>query len=154
MSQFVKMIDLYNNGIEFEVIVINHNPANGDLFFIRTQDLDSIDYERMARILRRREADGRMPLWDLLDSITLKNGMNALKYFHQLVQVRTSSGQIIKPDTRRRGSRPKMSQMVSAPTVANTELNAVQAPDAVATNVQAPPAPVRQGKKTPKPDQE
>jgi hypothetical protein len=140
MSKHVKMVDLYNNGILYEVIVIHHNPENDDLFYIRSLDLDSIDSDRMRRILRRRDAD-RLAMWDLLDSITLNNGVNALQYFHQLVMVRTGSGEIMKPDIRRRGARVR-------PKVVQKAQQTQAAPNA---NV---PAAVKQGKRAPKPDAE
>lgn len=139
MSKHVKMADLYNNGIAYEIVVVQENKSTGDLFFIKTMDLDEIDMERMRRILRRREAD-RLAVWDLLDTITLPNGVNALEYFHQLVLVKTLSGEIIKPDPRRRGIRVGGG---AAP-----KFNDDQSQESA-------PAAVRQGtKRAPKPDTE
>jgi hypothetical protein len=137
-SKHLKYVDLYNNGVVYEVIVLQFNPENGDLFYIRTMDLDSIDADRMGRILKRRDAD-RLAMWDLLDGITLNNGMNALKYFHQLVMVKTGSGEIMKPDIRRRGARIRTKRQV-APTPQNASEESL-------------PAAVKQGKRPPKPDQ-
>lgn len=102
MYKHVDMLDLYNNGIGYEVIVIKRNKANGDVFYIRTDQLDEIDYNRMAGILRRRDAQN-YEMWDLLSQITLGNGMNALEYFHQLVMIRTRSGELMRPNPRRAG---------------------------------------------------
>jgi hypothetical protein len=137
-SKHLKYVDLYNNGVLYEVIVVQFNKENGDLFYIRTMDLDPIDADRMGRILKRRDAE-RLALWDLLDGITLNNGMNALNYFHQLVMVKTNSGEIMKPDIRRRGARirPKTRQVQPTPENASE---------------QALPAAVKQGKRSPKPD--
>lgn len=134
MSKHLRMVDLYNNGVEYEVIVVQYNKYNGDLYYIKVMDLDEIDSERMRRILRRRDAD-RLEVWDLLDTITLTNGVNALEYFNQLVLVRTQSGEIMKPDARRRGVR-LVSKPVQKAAVAQSDV----------------PSPVKQGKRAPKAD--
>lgn len=104
-----RAMDIYGNGIGYNVLIIKEDP-NGDVYFIKEEELDEIDKKRMASILNRRDANNS-PLWDVMDQVTLKNGVNALEYFHQLVKIRTSSGQIISPSTSRRGLR----QMTSSP---------------------------------------
>jgi len=98
-----RSMDIYGNGVGYNVVIVKEED-NGDVYFIKEEDLDGIDVRRMQSILQRRDAD-RNPLWDVLSQVTLKNGMNALEYFHQLVQVRTSSGQIISPSNTRQGMR-------------------------------------------------
>jgi len=99
----VTALDLFNNGIDYEVVVLKQDRNNGDVYFIRTDYLDEIDYQRIGQILTRRDA-GRMEAWDLFSGITLGNGMNALEYFHQFVKVKTRSGEIMAPNPRRQGS--------------------------------------------------
>lgn len=95
-------MDLYGNGVAHDVVIVKEDEDNGDVYFIKVSDLDSIDRARMRQILTKRNAD-TMPLWELMSQVTLKNGKNALDYFHQLVKVRTNSGQIINPSAARRG---------------------------------------------------
>lgn len=98
-----RSMDIYGNGVGYNVVIVKESP-NGDVYFIKEEDLDGVDVRRMQAILNRRDAD-RNPLWDVMSQVTLKNGMNALEYFHQLVQVRTASGQIISPSNTRQGMR-------------------------------------------------
>jgi hypothetical protein len=95
-------MDLYGNGVAHDVLIVNEDKNNGDVYFIKVEDLDQIDRARVSNILSKRNAD-TMPLWDVMSQVTLKNGVNALEYFHQLVKVRTKSGQIISPSASRRG---------------------------------------------------
>jgi hypothetical protein len=104
MLPHVRSLDIFNNGIDYEVIVMKTNKANGDVFFIRTDYLDDIDRNRAKMILQRRDA-GRYEAWDLFSQITLANGVNALEYFHQFVKVKTRSGEIMTPSLYRAGSR-------------------------------------------------
>jgi hypothetical protein len=66
------------------------------VFFFKTNNLDSIDRQRLAGILADRNARS-FELWDLMSQRTLGNGMNALAYFHQLVKVLSPQGKIIDP---------------------------------------------------------
>lgn len=95
-------MDLYGNGIAHDILIVKEDHDNGDVYFIKVSELDSIDQARMRQILTKRNAN-TMPLWDVMSQVTLKNGENALTYFHQMVKVRTSSGQIISPSAARRG---------------------------------------------------
>lgn len=108
--------DIYGNGVLVEVAVLALDPKNGDLHFIPIAALDNVDRQRLLKIISKRDAV-KYPLWDLLDTSTLKNGMNALEYFFQLAKVRTVSGQIFRPNTGRVGARPTgpMSSRPSAP---------------------------------------
>lgn len=119
-----RAMDIYGNGIGYNVLIIKED-ANGDVYFIREEDLDGIDLKRMAHILNRRDAN-TTALWDVMDQVTLKNGVNALEYFHQLVQVRTSSGQLISPSATRRGLRGQPMQpnrMMRRPTTQQRPAN-------------------------------
>jgi len=98
----VQWVDLEDNGVAVEVIVVKRDKNTGDLYHIRTDELDDIDKNRMIRILQRRDS-GRYELWDLLANTTLGNGMNALEFFHQLVKVLTPSGQLLVPSAGRTG---------------------------------------------------
>lgn len=104
-KHYVSM-DLYGNGIGYNVVIVKEDENTGDVYFIKEEDLDEYDRKRMRQILSKRDAE-KYPLWDLMSQTTLKNGVNALQYFHQLVQVRTSSGQIIPPSSTRGGLRPR-----------------------------------------------
>jgi len=106
-------MDLYGNGIGYNVVIIKEDENTGDVYFIKEEDLDIIDRKRMRQILAKRNAE-QFPLWDLLAQTTLKNGVNALDYFHQMVQVRTTSGQIIPPSSVRQGIRQPIQPKVQA----------------------------------------
>lgn len=88
--------DLNNNGVLIEIAVIALDEKNGDLYFIPIAALDSVDRDRLIRIITKRDAS-KYALWDLMSNSTLKNGENALVYFNQLVKVRSVSGQIFSP---------------------------------------------------------
>jgi hypothetical protein len=103
MLPHVAQIDLFGNGVVYEVIVMRHNKHNGDIYFIRTDYLDDIDRNRVVKILSKRDAS-RYEAWDLFSQVTLLNGMNALEYFHQFVKVRTRSGEIMAPSLHRAGA--------------------------------------------------
>lgn len=98
----VEWVDLEENGVAVEIIVMKRDKRNNDLYFIKTEELDEIDRRRLNQILRKRDA-GKYELWDLLDNTILGNGENALEFFHQLVRVRTDSGQILIPGAGRTG---------------------------------------------------
>ena len=99
----VEWIDLHNDGIAQEIIVMSRNQTTGDIYFIAIQDLDQIDRLRMLRVLKRKDA-AKYPLYELLANETLKNGMNALEFFHQLVKIRTAAGKILAVDSGKRGA--------------------------------------------------
>lgn len=100
----VKFIDLRNNGIMEEVAVLQKF-NNGDVAYIPISALDDTDKTRLLKIVNSEHA--RMfPLYELMKSHTLKNGVNALEYFHQLARVRTATGLIIEANPARRGAGP------------------------------------------------
>ena len=90
-------IDLKQNGVLIECIILKKDQL-GNMSFIETNKLDKIDKNRLVKILNNRNAKS-FELWDLMSQITLKNGVNALTYFHQLVQVITPQGVIMSPRT-------------------------------------------------------
>ena len=94
-------VDLENKGIMTEVAIMK-NDAQAGLFFIKLNNLDIIDKQRLFRVISNRNA-GLYELWDLMSNITLGNGANALDYFHQYVKCLTPSGEIIAPNAGRRG---------------------------------------------------
>lgn len=100
--------DLHANGLLTEIAVIALDENNGDLYFIPIAALDTVDRERMIKVITKRDSH-KYPLWDLLSGTTLKNGMNALDYFNQLVKVRSISGQIFIPQSGRMGASSSLS---------------------------------------------
>lgn len=98
----VEWIDLLNDGVAQEIVVMSKNQSNGDIYFISIQDLDQIDRGRLLKVLRRKDA-AKYPLWDLLSQETLRNGVNALEFFHQLVKIRTLGGRILPVGSGKQG---------------------------------------------------
>lgn len=94
--------DIQNNGVLIEIAVVALDEKNGDLYFIPIAALDNVDRERLIKIISKRDAH-KYPLWDLMSGSTLKNGINALEYFNQLVKVRSVSGQIFTPNSGKMG---------------------------------------------------
>ena len=84
-----------DDGVLHEVAVMKRE-ANGSVMFIRLDTLDAIDKTRLVKILRNRNVDN-FELWDLMSQVTLGNGINALKYFHQLVKIFTPQGTVMDP---------------------------------------------------------
>ena len=58
--------------------------------------MDHIDRERLGKILKHRYIDS-LPLWDVMHQTTLKNGVNALTYFQQMVRAITPAGKTFVP---------------------------------------------------------
>lgn len=88
-------IDLKSDGVFTECAVMKKD-GFGNVYFFPLKSLDSIDKKRLARILTNRNANN-FELWDLMGNITLNNGVNALEYFHQLVEMVTPGGRVMKP---------------------------------------------------------
>lgn len=91
----VEWIELNSDGIMHECAVLKTD-RSGNKLFLQLKHLDNIDRIRLATILMDRNA-GTLELWDLMQQKTLKNGMNALSYFHQYVKVLTNNGKILDP---------------------------------------------------------
>lgn len=91
-------IDLYNDGLAHECAVLSVDRFD-NTYFLKISELDDIDRVRIGKILKHRYIK-QLPLWDVMSQTTLKNGMNALEYFQQLVKAITPTG---KPFTPRAG---------------------------------------------------
>jgi len=91
----VYWIDLKGNGVLTECAVLKTD-GFGNTYYIELPMLDGIDKNRIARIVRNRNAPN-FALWDLMSQVTLNNGLNALDYFHQLVKIITPEGVILNP---------------------------------------------------------
>jgi len=90
-----KWIDLKNDGVMNECAVLKED-GFGNIYYIEIPALDNIDRDRIGRMLtspRSRE----IPLWEIMGNTQLRNGMNGLDYFHQLVKVITPEGVIMNP---------------------------------------------------------
>lgn len=88
-------IDLDNDGLAHECAVVSTDQY-GNVYYLKISDLDSIDRSRIGKILSHRYIK-QLPLWDVMSQTTLKNGMNALEYFQQLVKAVTPAGKIFTP---------------------------------------------------------
>lgn len=91
----IEWIDLNENGVFVECAIMKRD-RRGNIYFIRMDRLDSIDLTRLFDIVSNRNAKN-YELWDLMSQITLGNGINSLAYFHQMVEMITTNGQIMKP---------------------------------------------------------
>jgi len=88
-------IDLAGNGMMHECAVMKKDNL-GNVYFFPLKSLDTVDKGRLARIVKNRQAKN-FPLWELMEQITLNNGVNALDYFHQLVEMITMTGKRVRP---------------------------------------------------------
>lgn len=88
-------IDLDGNGMFTECAVMKQDRL-GNVYFFPLTSLDTVDKGRMARIVQNRNAQN-FELWELMEQITLNNGVNALTYFHQLVEMITANGKRVRP---------------------------------------------------------
>jgi len=100
----VEWLDLNGNNVLVECAIMRTD-AQGGKMFIQLNRLDAIDKQRIAKILTNRNAEA-FELWDLMSQITLGNGENALKYFHQMVKVFTPAGAVITPTAGQIGVAP------------------------------------------------
>jgi hypothetical protein len=99
----VEWLELYGDGMLHECAIMKRT-ADGNVLYFRTADLDNIDKQRLAEILSNRNA-AQLELWDLMQNITMRNGVNALTYFNQLVKLLTPSGKIVDPRAGQIGGR-------------------------------------------------
>jgi len=152
-------IDLANDGIYTECAVMKKDGL-GNIYFFPLNALDKIDKGRLARILSNRNAN-TFELWDLMSQITLNNGVNALTYFHQLVELITPNGKRMRPregvigtegiiDTRGKEARAAMEEQaqIAARAAANA---AADAAAAAIRGTQAAPAPAPAAAEAPAP---
>ena len=96
----VGWLDLEGQGILTEVAIVKVTDTG--VAFIRLDQIDPIDKQRLFRVISNRNAH-LYELWDLMSNVTLGNGANALDYFHQYVKVLTPSGTVMKPQVGRIG---------------------------------------------------
>lgn len=94
-SKHIEWIELNKDGILHECAILKRD-STGNVFYFKTNSLDTIDRQRLANIIADRNANA-FELWDLMSQRTLGNGVNALAYFHQLVRVLTPQGKTIDP---------------------------------------------------------
>jgi len=123
----LEWLDLQQNGVLTECAVMKKDP-NGNIYHFSVASLDAIDKNRLRNILTGRNS-ANFPLWDLMQQVTLGNGVNALDYFHQLVKVQTPGGQIIDPVQGRIGAAgtvqtPQPTPAPTTPTVTQVNENA------------------------------
>lgn len=97
----IEWLDLHGNGIATECAIMQR-AADGNVIFFPLSALDLIDKKRLLDIVTHRNAHLH-ELYDLMSGITLRNGVNALAYFHQFAKMLTPSGIIIEVDPTRRG---------------------------------------------------
>jgi len=90
-----KWIDLKNDGVMNECAVLKED-GFGNIYYIEIPALDNIDRDRIARMLTSPRSN-EIPLWEIMGNTQLRNGMNGLDYFHQLVKVITPEGVIMNP---------------------------------------------------------
>ena len=98
----VEWIELNGDGIMHECAIMKRD-GQGNVLFFKTNDLDTIDKQRLAGILMDRNSRN-FELWDLMANKTLGNGVNALIYFNQLVRQLTTNGKILDPRSGQMGT--------------------------------------------------
>jgi len=97
----IHWLDLNDDGTLIECAIMKKD-SNQNIYYIQVDKLDGVDKQRLVKILTTRNVD-TMELWDAMSSVTLGNGLNALKYFHQLVKVITDNGRIMAPQLGKQG---------------------------------------------------
>lgn len=90
-----KWIDLKNDGVMNECAVLKED-GFGNIYYVEIPSLDNVDRDRIARMLTSPRAN-EIPLWEIMGNTQLRNGMNALDYFHQLTKVITPEGVVMNP---------------------------------------------------------
>ena len=93
----VYWIDLYRNNMMHECAVTKASPS-GTVAFIKLNDLNEIDKQRLARILTNPMHKGK-ELYEAMQYTTLNNGENALKFFSQMTQLLSPNGTITNAST-------------------------------------------------------
>lgn len=142
----VAYMDIYGRGIAEECAILAVNKHTSDVYFIPVSGLDNVDRKRLLQVLQKRDAH-KYPLWDLLSNTTLKNGMNALEYFHQLVKVKAVNGAIFSPSIGRHGvavnltNRPTEDYTLPVPPVQAPVVAQVPAQNTVKRGPGRPPSP-------------
>ena len=93
----IHWIDIENDGTMVECAIMKQD-APGNIYYIQLDKLDSIDKQRLVKILKTRNIEN-LELWDAMSNVTLRNGINCLKYFHQLVRVLTPENVVLRPSS-------------------------------------------------------
>jgi hypothetical protein len=105
-TRFIKVLDLKRNGVGVEVTVLKAIDVGADekgnmqreIWYIKNDELDSIDKIRLLEVLQKSaKVHDFQPLYETLADVTLRNGCNALDYFHQYVKILYPSGTIERP---------------------------------------------------------
>lgn len=112
-------IDLDNDGLAHECAVISTDQY-GNTYYLKIADLDNIDRVRIGKILQHRYIN-QLPLWDVMSQTTLKNGMNALEYFQQLVKAITPAGKMFVPKAGAAGYSVNQQMAISAQNAATKQ---------------------------------
>jgi hypothetical protein len=91
----VFLIDWNDSGIFKEVAVVKEDETDGTIYGILVDMLHPIDQSRLKKIVTSQHAD-KYPLWELMSQMTLKNGYNALDFFHaNYVKVKRPRGAVV-----------------------------------------------------------
>jgi hypothetical protein len=91
----VFLIDWDDAGIFKEVAVVKEDEGDGTIYGILVDTLHPIDQSRLKKIVTSQHAD-KYPLWELMSQMTLKNGYNALDFFHaNYVKVKRPRGAVV-----------------------------------------------------------
>ena len=78
--EHIRSLDVNNTGIKRDVAVIME-AKDGSIFYVDVASLGPIDKGRLKAALNS-PGSKTMPLWQVLSTMTLNNGLNALDYFH------------------------------------------------------------------------
>ena len=73
----INWIDLQGDGTVVECAVMRED-VQGNVSYLQIDKLDNVDKQRLMKILRTRNIEN-MELWDAMSTVTLGNGLNALK---------------------------------------------------------------------------
>ena len=81
-QKHIEFLDVDGTGIKKEIVVVK-KWENGIISYIDLAKLDKIDRARMKQVLSHPGAQNdTMQLYQIMATITLNNGLNALDYFH------------------------------------------------------------------------
>ncbi len=94
-KKHIQWLPLYDQHVNIECAVLRRFP-NNDILVVTIESLDEIDRKRLLNAFMRTNSHA-LELWEVLQSITMNNGINALEYFHQLAIMKTASGVVMKP---------------------------------------------------------
>ncbi|AVH85375.1 hypothetical protein RsoM2USA_447 [Ralstonia phage RsoM2USA] len=96
----VDYVDVNDDGVKEEIAVVKRW-EDGSIAYIEVQGLDYIDKGRLKSIITGPHSD-KYELFELMSQTTLRNGMNALDYFHEhLIKIKRAPGSIDRRVERR-----------------------------------------------------